>query len=64
MQSEIDFSESRGQLKSIATQVKTTYDATLDLKAALVCIKANSEIRKTYEAQIRIKAATGKPNEL
>lgn len=64
MQSGIDLKECRDQLKSVATTTKSGYDSTKDLKWALACIKANSEIRKTYETQIKIKAATGKPEEL
>lgn len=64
MDSTGDFKESRKALKGVADSVERTYFTTKDLKAAMVCIRAHSEIRKTYDTQAKIKAMTGKPSEL
>jgi len=51
----------REQLISIGNDAKTNYDSTKDLSAALVAIKAFSEVTKTAVAQVRYKSQVGSP---
>jgi hypothetical protein len=54
----------RENLISIGNKSKDTYDQTNDLKAAIVAIKAYSEVTKTTIAQIRYKDKTGLPSNI
>lgn len=51
----------RKNLVEIGDSAKKKYDETLDLKAALIAVKAYSEVTKTVIAQIRYKEKTGYP---
>lgn len=54
----------RENLISIGDDAKKNYDSTKDLKAAIVAIKAYSEVTKTTIAQIRYKEKTGLPSRI
>jgi hypothetical protein len=56
-----NISKNRKNLNEIGDKAKKTYDTTNDLKAAIVAIKAYSEVTKTTIAQIRYKEKTGLP---
>lgn len=51
----------RKNLVDIGDSAKKKYDETLDLKAALIAVKAYGEVTKTVIAQIRYKEKTGYP---
>lgn len=51
----------RENLIIIADIAKENYDDSKDLKAALVAIKAYSEVTKTAIAQVQYKKLTGMP---
>jgi hypothetical protein len=51
----------RNSLIAIGDEAKINYDQTKDLSAALVAIKAYSEVTKTAVAQVRYKSQVGSP---
>ena len=53
--------EIRQKLVEIGDEAKNKYDESKDLKAALVAIKAYSEVTKTAVAQVRYKDKAGTP---
>jgi hypothetical protein len=54
----------REHLISIGNDAKKNYDNSKDLSAALVAIKAYSEVTKTAVAQVRYKAQVGTPTKI
>ena len=56
--------EMKKELLSIGDRAKSTYEDSKDLKAALVAIKAYSEVTRLSVAQIQHKKLTGFPSKI
>jgi hypothetical protein len=53
--------EMRTDLLKIGDSAKAKYETSLDLKAAMIAIKAYSEVTKTALTQVQYKKLTGTP---
>lgn len=54
----------REKLIGIGNDAKKNYDKSKDLKAALLAVKAYSEVTKTALTQIQYKKLTGHPTKI
>lgn len=54
----------RENLISIGNDAKSNYDKSKDLKAALLAVKAYSEVTRTALTQVKYKKLTGVPSKI